>query len=194
MALPADPAARHRAVADRFADLVRGTADWDAPTPVAEWVARDVVSHLIEWFPGFLAGGTSHRLPTGPAVSADPLAAWQAHSEGVQALLDDPVAAESAFAHPYVPEQPLATAIDRFYTTDVFMHTWDLARATGQADALDPTACAEVLSGMEAMEKVIRSSGQFGVRREVAADAPAQDRLMAFIGRDPAWRPPRRTP
>ncbi|MFE5777299.1 hypothetical protein [Brachybacterium sp. NPDC056505] len=28
------PAEKYRAVADRFAATVRGTADWDAPTPV----------------------------------------------------------------------------------------------------------------------------------------------------------------
>jgi hypothetical protein len=31
-------------------------------------------------------------------------------------------------------ELPLDAAIDRFDTTDVFMHTWDLARAIGQDD------------------------------------------------------------
>ena len=35
--------------------------------------------------------------------------------------------------------QPLAQAVDRFYTSDVFMHTWDLARATKQ-DATMPDA------------------------------------------------------
>ncbi|MEN3316442.1 MAG: hypothetical protein V7605_2676, partial [Acidimicrobiaceae bacterium] len=32
-------------------------------------------------------------------------------------------------------------------------------------------------------------SGQYGPRIAVPDDAPAVDRLMAFIGRDPAWRP-----
>ncbi len=38
------------------------------------------------------------------------------------------------------------------------MHTWDLARATGQDDRLDPRFCALLLAGMEPMEDVIRSS------------------------------------
>ena len=88
-------------------------------------------------------------------------------------------------------ELPVPDAIDRFYTVDVFMHTWDLARATGQDDRLDPGLCADLLAGMEPMEAVIRGSGQYGPRVPVAAEADAQTRLLGFIGRDPAWSPVR---
>ena len=69
------------------------------------------------------------------------------------------------------------------------MHTWDLARATGQDDRLDPGFCAQLLAGMEHMEAVIRSSGQYGARVEVPGDADPQTRLLGFIGRDPFWTP-----
>jgi uncharacterized protein (TIGR03086 family) len=78
-------------------------------------------------------------------------------------------------------------AIDQFYTSDVFMHTWDLARATSQDDRLNPSFCASLLAGMEPMEDVIRSSGQYGPRVPVPDDADAQTRLLGFIGRDPYW-------
>ena len=42
----------HRWVANGFTTRVEGTTDWDAPAPVAGWAARDVVGHLVEWFPG----------------------------------------------------------------------------------------------------------------------------------------------
>ncbi|WP_110182931.1 maleylpyruvate isomerase family mycothiol-dependent enzyme [Nocardioides solisilvae] len=190
MALPTDPAARHRVVADRFTGLVRGTTDWSAPAPVEGWTALDVVDHLVTWLPGFLAGGTDRGWQAGPPVAEDPVAAWEAHVAGVQGLLDDPEAAASPFRHPHVPPQDLASALTRFWTADVFMHSWDLARATGQDDTLDAEECAATLAGMEAMEDVIRSSGQFGERQPVADDAGPQDRLVAFIGRDPGWRPP----
>ncbi|WP_241901447.1 maleylpyruvate isomerase N-terminal domain-containing protein [Nocardioides houyundeii] len=66
MTLRAQPAARHRAVAATFTDLVRGVDDWDAPSPVPGWAARDVVDHLVTWFPAFLASGSGHRWPPGP--------------------------------------------------------------------------------------------------------------------------------
>jgi len=106
----------------------------------------------------------------------------------VQAVLDDPASAHREFSNPHIGTLPLPIAIDRFYTTDVFMHAWDLARATGQDDRLDPDVCADLLGGMEQMEEVIRSSGHYGPRVEVPGDADAQTRLLGFIGRDPFWR------
>lgn len=184
------PAAAHRQVAGRFTELVRATpADaWDNPSPVAEWRARDVVGHLVGWFPGFLEAGAGVRLPSGPSVEDDPVAAWQVHADGVQALLDDPMTAGRTLSDRHVGEVPLDQAVDRFYTSDVFMHTWDLARATGREAGLDPERCALVLAGMEPLDEMLRQSGQYGPRVPVADDADPESRLMAFIGRDPAWR------
>jgi uncharacterized protein (TIGR03086 family) len=187
MALSDCPAGRHRQVAGLFTDRVRGTRSWDAPSPVAGWAARDVVRHLTGWFPGFLASGAGIELPSGPSVDENPVAAWQVHCDGVQAVLDDPETAYRELANPHIGHLPLQTAIDQFYTADVFMHTWDLSRATGQDDRLDPDFCAQLLSEMESMEQVIRSSGQYGARVEVPRDADAQTRLLGFIGRNPSW-------
>lgn len=186
-----DAAERHRSHAATFRQRVQGVAAWEVPTPVPEWTARDVVRHLLEWFPPFLADGSGIRLPAGPTVDDDPVAAWQHHAGEIQAILDDPASESVTFAHPHVPACPLPEAIDRFYTTDVFMHTWDLARATGQDDRLDPAECEVLLVGMEPIDEMLRASGQYGPRMPVPADADATDRLVAFIGRDPAWTPPR---
>ncbi|QKT06530.1 TIGR03086 family protein [Gordonia sp. X0973] len=187
MALPAKPSDRHRSVANTFADRVAGVADWSAPAPVPDWTARDVVGHLVTWFPEFLAAG-GMQLPQGPSVADDPAGAWRHQTERVQALLDGPSAAED-FTHPHLGTMPLRDAIDRFYTSDVFMHTWDLARATGQDDRLDEDTCAMMVTGMKPMEDMLRSSGQYGPAVAVPDDAPATDQLMGFIGRDPDWRP-----
>jgi hypothetical protein len=69
------------------------------------------------------------------------------------------------------------------------MHAWDLARASGQEDMLDADEAARLFEGMLPIDEMLRQSGQYGPRIAVPDDAPAVDRLMAFIGRDPAWRP-----
>jgi uncharacterized protein (TIGR03086 family) len=177
----------HRAIAGVFTDRVRGTAPsaWDHPAPVDGWVARDVVRHLVEWFPSFLKAGAGIDLPAGKSVDEDPVAAWTVHSDGVQALLDDPATAGRTLTNRHLGTIPLAQGIDTFYTNDVFMHTWDLARATGQDEHLDPDKCARLLEGMLPMDEALRASGQYGPRVEVAEDADVQTRLMAFIGRRP---------
>jgi uncharacterized protein (TIGR03086 family) len=187
MALSDLPAERHREIGQGFTDRVRGTRSWDVPAPVAGWTARDVVRHLTGWLPPFLAGGGGVQLPAGPSVDDDPVGAWQAQVDAVQALLDDPATATKVLSNPHIGDVPLDRAIDQFYTSDVFMHTWDLARATGQDDRLDPDFCAQLLAGMEGMDEVLRSSGQYGPRVPVKDDADAQTRLLGFIGRDPDW-------
>ena len=87
MALSELPAERHRQVAGAFTERVLGTRDWDAPAPVAGWLARDVVRHLTEWFPAFLAAGAGVQLAHGSSVDDDPAGAWLVHSGAVQALL-----------------------------------------------------------------------------------------------------------
>lgn len=177
----------HRKIAGDFTDRVRGVAPeaWDKPAPCEGWVARDVVRHLVEWFPAFLKSGAGVDLPKGPSVDDDPVAAWTVHRDGVQALLDDPATATKTLKNRHIGEIPLDQAVDQFYTADVFMHTWDLARATGQDERLDPEKCAQLLDGMLPLDEVLRSSGQYGPRVDVPEDADVQTRMLAFIGRTP---------
>jgi uncharacterized protein (TIGR03086 family) len=89
----------------------------------------------------------------------------------------------------------LGAVVQQIYVGDVFMHRWDLGRATGQDVVLDQDTCAGMLAGMEPMDEVLRTSGHYGPKVAVPDDAPVQDRLMAFIGRDPSWAPsPSATP
>lgn len=181
------PAEEHRRVAAAFTATVEGVPNdgWDAPAPVEGWVARDVVGHLVEWLPAFLDGATGITLPSGPSVADDPVGAWRTQTDAVQALLDDPATAEREHDLPHIGRMSLAQAIDMIYTSDVFLHRWDLARATGQDETLDPDTCAAMLEGMLPMDDVLRQSGQYGPRVAVADDADVQTRLLAFIGRTP---------
>src|SRR5262245_17247590 len=191
MALSDRPAERHRQVGQLFTDRVRGTRLWAGPAPGAGLGGRDIVPHLAQWLPGFPSAGAAIELPSGASVDDDPVAAWQIHCAAVQALLDDPATADRVLANPHTGALPLDRAVDQFYTADVFMHTWDLARATGQDDRLDAGLCSELLAGMDQIEEAMRSSGQFGPRVGVPADAGPQVRMLGFIGRDPFWYPPR---
>ncbi|MDT9595186.1 maleylpyruvate isomerase family mycothiol-dependent enzyme [Nocardioides zeae] len=178
-------AEQHRADAARFGAVVAAVEDWDAPSPVPEWRARDVVDHLVTWLPGFLEG-SGIVLVAEPTT--DPAQRWAGHAAAVQAVLDDPDLAGRRFAQAHLGEVVVGEAIDRFYTSDVVFHTWDLAQAAGVPHGLDPERCARTLAGMEPMDAMLRGSGQFGPRVPVAPGTPPADALMAFLGRDPAWR------
>ncbi|PXY26828.1 TIGR03086 family protein [Prauserella sp. PE36] len=184
---PTTPAQRHAHDAARFTALVESASagDWTRPSPVAEWTALDVVKHLVEWSRGFLHGA-GIELPA-LDVEADPVAAWKQHVTDIQAILDDP--AGRVLSNPHTGDKPVDQAIDEFYTADVWMHSWDLAKALGREPDLGQERCAAALEGMKPIEQLLRDSGQFGSAVPVPESASAQDKLMAFIGRDPAWRP-----
>lgn len=187
MTLPDDPAARYIVIADAFTELVEGATNWDAPAPVEGWTARDVVWHLVDWIPGVLHEGAAIELPRRDPTAPDPAADWARFNEAMQAIVLQSDLRDGEFAHPMAGTMPVGTAIDMLVTPDVFMHSWDLARATGQPFTMDADYSAALLAGMEGIEDMLRSSGHYGPRVDVPDDADPGTRLIAFIGRDPYW-------
>jgi uncharacterized protein (TIGR03086 family) len=157
---------RYRTVAAGFTERARAvpSGGWDRQSPCEGWVARDIVRHLVAWMPGYF------RLDmTGaPSVDDDPLGAWLALDEALQAAAEtvDPITLEA------------------FGIGDVLVHTWDLARSCGLDDALDADEVHRLLQSAVALDEVARS-GHFGPRVEVPDDADEQTRLIALTGRHP---------
>ena len=182
-----DTARRYRNVAGAFTDRVRAVPApaWDNPAPCEGWVARDVVRHLAEWVPALLRTGAGVELPAGPSVDDDPVAAWTVMSNAIQSVLDDPGVSTRQFVHPQAGTHPLDTAIGMFILGDVLIHTWDLSRATGLDETIDPDEAAAMLEGLQPYDAALRMSGHYGPRVEAADGADTQARLIAFTGRQP---------
>ena len=179
---------RYRLVASQMTARAIAVPDesWDNPAPCEGWVARDVIRHMVEWMPAFLASGSGvEKAPDGPSVDEDPVEAWQTLTVWLQGLLDDPHIAASEFSHPQAGRHSLEDAIATFILGDVLVHTWDVARATGGDERLDADEVHRMVAGMEPYDDMLRASGQYGPRVAVAADADEQARLIAFMGRQP---------
>jgi uncharacterized protein (TIGR03086 family) len=178
---------RYGRVAAAFSARVRAVPAeaWDNPAPCEGWVARDVVGHLVEWLPAFFFHGTWQLgVAPLPPVDDDPVAAWEALNAALRAALDDPAIADSERETP-MGRQTFAACLDTIGTNDVFLHTWDLARATGLDERLDPDEVHRLFVTMEPYDEVLRQSGQYGPRVPVPDDADEQTKLLAFIGRHP---------
>ena len=84
--------------------------------------------------------------------------------------------------------------VDQVVSEDLVLHGWDLARATGQDDTIDPDDVERMWPSAHTIGEEMRTPNFFGPgivvygpEVEVAADAPLQDRLLGAIGRDPGW-------
>jgi uncharacterized protein (TIGR03086 family) len=185
-------AARFEKVAAAFTARVEAVpADaWERPAPCEGWVARDVVRHLVEWLPGpgFLLGTFGVETGPIPAVETDPAGAWAAVRNAIQRALGDPAIATRVEDCGPPGRLSLEAAVAMTCTPDVLIHTWDLARATGLDERLDPDEVRRQLAGIEALppevDQAMRSSGHYGSRVAVTDDADEQTRLLAFMGRE----------
>lgn len=157
---------------------------WERPTPCDGWVARDIVEHMIEWMPAVVVEPAGLVRPAGPSVADDPAAAWVAFTVAIQEWLDDPDVAgrECATRH---GSMRFDDAVAMYCIGDIVLHTWDLARATGQDESLDPAEVHILYEGMLPLDGVLRASGHYGAQVEVPADADEQTKLIAFSGRRP---------
>ncbi|MGV0869746.1 TIGR03086 family metal-binding protein [Corynebacterium kalidii] len=185
MSVPKDTAERFRVIAEGFTAQTRDN-DWDARTPCEEWVARDIIGHLISWFgPGLEDAGVSVNLTEDK--HSDPAAAWEQFAAIVQAALEDEATAESLVTRGPIPGQTLETNAKGFFIPDVFMHTWDLARSQGRDVELDGEFAERNLGGLRSLGDQLQARGGFGPPHEVPADASPTIRLMAYVGRDPGF-------
>ena len=179
-------AERFRRIAADFTRRALGVhpTGWDNPAPCAGWVARDIVDHMLEWMPAVVVVPAGLPRPQLPAVDDDPAAAWVAFTVAIQDWLDDPDVAGRRFDTRHGTMR-FDEAVGLYCIGDILMHTWDLARATGQDETLDPDEVHRAYEGMQPLDAVLRESGHFGAKVEVPEDADEQTKLIAFSGRTP---------
>lgn len=163
---------------------------WDVPTPCPNWSARQLLGHLIAGQQQVLAMAVgdgppppvTDRKALAALAGPDPIAAWRRTCEvGAPALASIAPTTEIAtpLGHQTV-EQLLGIAL-----IEPVVHTWDLAVATGQAAALDAEVVEALLPGVLALGDQLQATGMYQPALTVPDDAPAPDRLLAALGRDP---------
>lgn len=154
----------------------------DAATPCDEWNVRALLDHMLDtqlYFAGSARGEDVSPPGSDPPrrVGADPAADLARAQESTR----------DAFSRPGVIEKTGPSLGIAF--ADQLLHGWDLAKATGQ-DATMPTGLADAAYGMiHGRFTDDQRAGVFKPEVPVGPDASAQDRLLAYTGRDPFQEP-----
>ena len=174
------------AFTDRIDAVEPGQWDLEA---LPGWTVADLVAHLVgeaHWVPGLLAGepvdDVAAQVPAGTDVllTPDPLTAWEAVADEALAAV---AGADLDGGTVHLTRGPTtAREYVEELTADLTVHSWDLARATGGDEELDPALvhAAEALAGRLPDEGV---PGLFDAPVEVPDGASAQARLLARFGR-----------
>lgn len=174
---------RYERVGNGFgARLCRVNPDqWTAPTPCAEWDVRTLVAHVIATHGRMVA-----TLEGLPAQDVDPVGdlagQWSEASAAVSGALADPDRASRTVSGMF-GEQSFESLVSRLLCADTLFHTWDLSRATGQDEHLDPEAVAKAMEFLAPLDEAIRRPGGFAPKIDSAADADPQTVFLHFGGR-----------
>jgi uncharacterized protein (TIGR03086 family) len=179
---------RYRTVAAGFLARVDGIpADaWSAPSPCVGWSVRDVVAHAVIVHRRVLARLTGGELPSieppPPQPGEDLRADLRARVAEVREAVADPLRA-SRRVESMIGELTFAGLVGTLLCVDTLIHTWDVARATGQDERLDQAAVADALAFLAPRDVELRQPGEFGPRLDPPPGADEQARLIAFSGR-----------
>ncbi|MFF7989543.1 TIGR03086 family metal-binding protein [Kitasatospora xanthocidica] len=159
---------------------------WDSPTPCSDWTVRDLVNHLVGeqlWVPELLMGATVSEVGgrfDGDVLGDDPLAAWTDAAEAARQAWAVPGATELT-VHLSFGDVTGQYYLDQL-TTDLVIHTWDLAEGTGRLTRL-PAELVDFALGEITGYGDLSASGLFDPPLPVTDDAAPQTRLLALTGR-----------
>lgn len=149
----------------------------DLPTPCGDWTVEQLIAHLVATpgnFVTMMSGGDPDWAATA-TVPEDWAGAFRSSADDLIHLWHGKDDVEAPGAD--------------WQTAELAVHTWDLARATGQSGPLDPEVAERGLGFMAANLKPEMRGEVFAAEVDVPDDAPPYDRLVAFAGRDPAATP-----
>lgn len=179
----------------RTAEILMNVTDeqLNGPTPCERLSLRDLLAHVGGLAPAFTAAARKDfgELTDTPPVEAAPLdddwrIAYPARLAKLAEAWREPEAWEG---------MSRAGGVDfpgeiggMIALTEVVIHGWDIAAATGQDYDVDSATLDAVLPWVTASAAEGPTEGLFGPAVPIAEDAPVLDRIIALSGRDPGWR------
>lgn len=147
----------------------------ETATPCSDWNVQALVEHAVGTQISFAGGTVGADIAEG--------AEWPAVHAAISAAIEDPSVLGEMTEHPMMGTVPKAMLFG-IATTDLLIHTWDLARATGGDEQLPAQAIGICHQGLQMFPpEVMRQEGFFGPAVESAADADAQTQFLNFAGR-----------
>jgi uncharacterized protein (TIGR03086 family) len=177
---------------DQVGGLIAGVrpeqANW--PTPCRSWDVRALANHMVDEVQRFaeVTGSGTRGSSDGDVIGDDWVDAYGVAAGALLAAWREPGALERTHRLPG-GEIPATWAVGQ-HITELVIHAWDIAKATGQSTELDPVlgqaalewGTANLLPEYRGDEAAGYHVGPVVAVRE---DAPLYDRIAAFGGRDP---------
>jgi uncharacterized protein (TIGR03086 family) len=197
LALTAGVALLERAIEYALGSLrVVTTGTLCRPTPCAGWTLETLLAHLNDSLRTLNDAATGHISPHARRTARLRATRQVARAAGNPALLLRDDATEvlgtwaGTLAHDVISvhdrhlTSPMVAAVGAI---EITVHGWDVARTCGDHRPIPPLMAAELLDLARLFVTRADRPSRFAARLVVPADAPAEDQLLAHLGRDPNW-------
>jgi len=162
---------------------------WERPTP-SDVSVRELIEHVVvgNRFTALLLAGVdrdqARTMLTGDQLGDDPVAAVvESARRQAQAFATTPHGQPVAGPNGNIP----ATAYLRFRLVDLVVHAWDLLRAAGLDETVDPRIVVRLMEVVEPHVDEMLAFGAYGAgpSGKLPPDASPQSRLLDWFGRRP---------
>ncbi len=146
------------------------------PTPCADWDVAALIDHMVRAQTGSASTVSGSQV----AAGATPLESFDVAVSAALTALKSPGGLDKK-VQGRQGEVPAAQVMSGA-CMDVTVHTWDLAKATGQDTRLDPAVVEFIMPIVEGIAQ--RGPGPaFAAPKDPAANASLQDKMIALTGR-----------
>jgi uncharacterized protein (TIGR03086 family) len=157
----------------------------DRPTPCTEWDLRTLLAHMLGVVANMGRGARDEPLSPDDELTLDADLASQFRTVADGTLAAWATRAPDDMVNVGAGPMPAMAAMS-INLLDTAVHSWDVARSTGQDGQLSPDLATTVLRAAHGIvNDDIRAFAGFAPPVPVADDANPTDRLVAFLGRRP---------
>jgi uncharacterized protein (TIGR03086 family) len=170
------------------------TGAMSQPTPCREWDLRALLRHMDDSLRTLHDGIVLGRVDLDPAQPGGSQADYgDPEVDPVASLRSRACAMVGAWANAReagdvaIADRPLSSSIVAATgAVEVAVHGWDVARACGVDRPLPATLAEELLDLCPLLVSDADRAGRFGAPIELSRVADPSERLLAYLGRDPA--------
>jgi len=172
---------------DKMAAVTAG--QHSSSTPCSEWDVQSLINHAlaVQGFANAVLSGSepdmssmgnvSHPLPSEGAAAA------------LKSITDTTLATLKSIDLAAIVKTPFGEMPGGQFImvpiTDMIVHTWDIAKATGQDTNLNPGMCELGFNVMGGVAEGGRKMGAFADEVSVSESASFQDKMLGLSGRQP---------
>jgi uncharacterized protein (TIGR03086 family) len=166
-----------------------GHEHWELATPCDEWDVRELVNHVLGGnvrYTMLLHGAAADQMAATRSIDhigADALASFDRSAAEVMTAFEESGALEKTVHHPAGDRSGLDLLWLR--VAEWTIHAWDLARAIGGDETLDPELVDTLLARLEEHGTGLESGGYFESAGAADPTNAPQTRLLLTVGRHP---------